>query len=160
MKKVKTNVMRLLDKAKVPYDAMYYDIDKEGFDGKKVTDLLGLKYEECFKTLALKHDHDLYVIVIPVDKELDLKKAAKNIGVKELVMVHVKDLLKTVGYERGSVSPVGIRVKHEVIFDSSVDRLDKIEISGGQMGVGLNCDKDSLLKYLNAKVLDVCKGEK
>ncbi len=151
--------MRLLDKAGVPYEAMYYEIDKSEFDGMKVTDILGLKYEECFKTLALKHDHDLYIVVIPVNKNIDLKKAAKNIGVKDLTMVHVKDLLKTVGYERGSVSPVGIRARHQVIFDKSVDHLEKIEISGGQMGVGLYCDKKRLLDYLKAEVVDVTKEE-
>lgn len=155
----KTNVMRLLDQAKIRYKALYYDIDPDRFDGMKVSDLLKLDYQTCFKTLALENGHDLYIVVIPVDKNIDLKKAAKHIGVKELTMVAVKDLLKKVGYQRGSVSPVGIRAKHRVIFDISSERLDEIEISGGLMGVGLLVDKKALLNYLNAEVLDVCKEE-
>ena len=155
----KTNVMRLLDQAKIKYEALYYDIDPAHFDGSIVSDLLKLDHRTCFKTLALENGHDLYIVVIPVAKNIDLKKAAKHIGVKELTMVAVKDLLKKVGYQRGSVSPIGIRAKHRVIFDISVEGLDEIEISGGLMGVGLLVDKKALLDYLNAEVLDVCKEE-
>ena len=158
MKEIKTNVMRILDKAKIAYEPMYYEIAKDDFDGLKVTDLLGLKYEECFKTLALLYKNELIIAVIPVDKELDLKKCAKALNVKGLEMVHVKDLKKKVGYERGSVSPVGINARHRLIFDSSAKLLSKIEISGGMMGIGLLVDQAALLEFLKAEVADICRS--
>lgn len=153
----KTNAMRQLDKAKISYQTLNYEIDAKDFSGEKVANLLNLDPLETYKTLALFHEHDLYIMVIPIAKELDLKKAASEIGVKKLEMVHVKDLLKKVGYERGSVSPVGIIAKHKTYFDIEVNNHQQIEISGGKMGIGLVADKDILLKYLNAEVKDLCQ---
>ena len=100
MKTNKTNAMRMLDSAKIKYEVLEYDLDKDLFSGEAVSDLLGLEYSQCYKTLALRHEHDLFICVISVKDELDLKKCAKALGVKNVEMVHVKDLLKDVGYER------------------------------------------------------------
>lgn len=156
-KEIKTNVMRLLDKSGIKYETLYYDLGDEKFSGEAVSDYLGLEYDTCFKTLALKHEHDLFIAVIPVDKNLDLKKCAKAFEVKNLEMVKVKDLLKEVGYERGSVSPVGIKKKHRVAFDTGVLNHEKIEISGGLMGIGLIVDREEIIRYLKAEVLDICE---
>lgn len=153
---MKTNAMRQLDKAKISYEVLEYDIDKEEFSGKKVSDYLGQEYSMCYKTLALLNNHDIYICVIPVDRELDLKKAAKGIGVKSLEMVHVKDLLKLVGYERGSVSPVGVKKNKGIFFDIEVNNHEKIEVSGGHFGISLKVDRTELLKYLNASVKELC----
>lgn len=156
---MKTNAMRMLDKAKITYEVLEYDLDKDLFSGENVSDLLGLSYAECYKTLALKHDHDLYICVISVKDEVDLKKCASALNVKNLEMVHVKDLLKTVGYERGSVTPIGVKKNNGIVFDKEVLNHERIEISAGAYGLGLKLNRDELLKYLDAKVLDIVKDE-
>ena len=156
---MKTNAMRILDSAKVKYEVLEYDLDKDLFSGEAVSDLLGLDYSQCYKTLALKHDHDVYICVISVKDELDLKKCAKALSVKNLEMVHVKDLLKLVGYERGSVTPVGVKKNKGICFDSEVMKHETIEISGGAYGIGLKVDRDELLKYLKAEVKEIVKDE-
>ena len=156
---MKTNAMRMLDRAKIKYEVLEYTIDKDKFSGEAVSDLLGLEYRQCYKTLALSHEHDVYICVISVADEIDLKKCAKQIGVKNLEMVHVKDLLKLVGYERGSVSPVGVKKNQGIYFDQEVMDHETIEISGGAFGIGLKVNRDELLKYLNAKVKDIAKDE-
>lgn len=155
--KTKTNAMRMLDSAKIKYEVLEYSIDKDKFNGKAVTDLLNLEYEACYKTLALLHEHDVYICVISVKDELDLKKCAREIGVKNLEMVHVKDLLKLVGYERGSVSPVGVKKNKGIFFDDEVNNHETIEISGGQFGIGLKVNRSELLQFVKAKVKDIVK---
>lgn len=154
---MKTNAMRQLDSAKIKYETLEYTIDKDMFSGEAVSDLLGLEYKQCYKTLGLIHEHDVYICVISVADELDLKKAAKAIGVKNLEMIHVKDLLKLVGYERGSVSPVGVKKNKGIYFDDEVLNYEKIEISGGAFGIGLKVNREELINYLNAKVVDIVK---
>ena len=156
---MKTNAMRMLDQAKIRYEVLEYSIKKDKFSGEAVSDLLGLEYRQCYKTLALLHEHDVYICVISVADEIDLKKCAKAIGVKNLEMVHVKDLLKLVGYERGSVSPVGVKKNKGIWFDDEVLNHEEIEISGGAFGIGLKLKRDELLKYLNAKVADIAKEQ-
>ena len=153
----KTNTMRMLDSAKIKYEVLEYSIDKDKFSGTAVTDLLNLEYSACYKTLALRHEHDIYICVISVKDELDLKKCAKEIGVKNLEMVHVKELLKLVGYERGSVSPVGVKKNKGIYFDDEVLNHEVIEISGGQFGIGLKVNREELLRFVKANVKDIIK---
>ena len=101
------------------------------------------------------HEHDVYICVVSVDDEINLKKCAKEIGVKNLEMIHVKDLLKLVGYERGSVSPIGVKKNKGIYFDDEVLNHDEIEISGGAFGIGLRVKRDDLIKFLNAKIKDI-----
>jgi len=152
---MKTNAMRLLDAAKIKYEVLTYELPFEQFDGVTVSNLLGLDLKMCYKTLALKNNHDLYVCVIPVDTEIDLKKCAKEIGVKNLEMIHVKDLLKEVGYQRGSVTPIGVKKNKGIYFDLEVLNHDTIEISAGAYGAGLLINRDELLAYLKAEVKDI-----
>lgn len=153
---IKTNAMRLLDRAKISYELLTYDIPKESFSGEKVSEYLGQDPKMCYKTLAAKHDHDLFILVIPVDQQIDLKKAAKEIGVKSLEMVHVKDLLKEVGYERGSVSPIGVKKNKGIFFDKEALNHEFIEISGGAFGTSLKVDRATILDFLKANVKDLC----
>ena len=157
MKTNKTNAMRMLDNAKINYEVLTYDLNKDLFSGEAVSDLLGLDHGQCYKTLALRHDRDIYICVISVKDEIDLKKCAKELGVKNLEMVHVKDLLKDVGYERGSVTPVGVKKNKGIFFDDEVNNYEIIEISAGAYGLGLKVNKDELLKYLKAQVKDIVK---
>ena len=147
----------MLEQGKVRYEVLEYSIDKDKFSGEAVSDLLGLEYRQCYKTMALKHDHDIYICVISVADEIDLKKCARELNVKNLEMVHVKDLLKLVGYERGSVSPIGVKKNKGIFFDDEVMNHETIEISGGQFGIGLKVDRDELLDYLKAEVKDIVK---
>ena len=147
----------MLDKAGIRYEELHYTIDKDLFNGEAVSDLLGLEYSSCYKTLGVRHDHDVYICVIPVDRELDLKKTAKGIGVKNVEMIHVKDLLKLVGYERGSVSPIGVKKNKGIWFDEEVMDHEKIEISAGEFGTGLIVDRKDLLEYLKAGVTGLVK---
>ena len=125
----KTNAMRMLDKEKIPYEVLEYSIDRDRFSGEAVSDLLGMDHRSCYKTLGLLHEHDVYIAVISVADEIDFKKCAKALNVKNLEMIHVKDLLKLVGYERGSVSPVGVKKNKGIVFDKEVLNHDEIEIS-------------------------------
>ena len=154
---MKTNAMRMLDKAKIKYEVLEYELDKDLFSGETVSDLLGLSYAECYKSLAVKHDHDLFLCVISVKDELDLKKCAAALKVKNVEMVHVKDLLKTVGYERGSVTPIGAKKNNGIVFDQEVMNHETIEISAGAYGLGLRVNRDELLNYLHAQVDDIVK---
>lgn len=155
-KESKTNAMRQLDKAQIAYQLCTYDISIDDFSGVEVSKQLGIPAEACFKTLALTHENDLYICVVPVAKEMDLKKAAAQIGVKDLHMIAVKDLLKKVGYQRGSVSPLGIIAKHKTYFDQSVENHEEIEISAGKFGYGLKVNVQELLRFLKAEVKDLC----
>ncbi|MBQ0037014.1 MAG: Cys-tRNA(Pro) deacylase [Firmicutes bacterium] len=152
---MKTNAMRQLDAAKIKYEYLEYKIAKEDFNGQAVSDLLHMDHKACYKTLGLIHEHDLYICCIAVDDEIDLKKCAKELNVKNLEMVHVKDLLKVVGYERGSVSPIGVKKNKGIYFDDEVLNHEEIEISGGAFGVGLKVNRDELLTYLKATVKDI-----
>lgn len=154
---MKTNAMRILDSEKIGYEVLEYDTGDREFSGTLVADLLGLDYGSCYKTLTLIHEHDVYLAVISVDKELDLKKCAKALNVKNLEMVHVKDLLKTIGYERGSVSPVGTKRVKGIIFDNEANNYEKIEISGGMKGISLLVDREEIIGYLKAKTGDITK---
>lgn len=80
---MKTNAMRMLDSARIKYDVLEYSIDKDMFSGEKVSDLLNIDYKTCYKTLALKHDKDIYICVVSVADEIDLKKCAKSLNVKK-----------------------------------------------------------------------------
>ena len=153
----KTNAMRMLDKEKIPYEVLEYSIDRDRFSGEAVSDLLGMDHRSCYKTLGLLHEHDVYIAVISVADEIDFKKCAKALNVKNLEMIHVKDLLKLVGYERGSVSPVGVKKNKGIVFDDEVLNHDEIEISAGMMGLGLKLKTKDILDYLKAEVRDIVK---
>lgn len=152
---MKTNAMRLLDEAKIDYRVVEYQISKEDFNGLKVSEILNMQASEVYKTLALRFKNDIYICVIPVNKEIDLKKCAKEIGVKNLEMLHVKDLLKYVGYERGSVTPIGVKKNKGIYFDKEVLNHETIEISGGMFKVGIIINSNKLLNYLKAEVKDI-----
>ena len=154
---VKTNAMRKLDSAKIKYETLTYTIDKDAFSAEAVSDLIGIEYSKCYKTLGLLNNQDVYICVISAKDEIDLKKAASQIGVKNLEMIHVKDLLKYVGYQRGAVSPIGVKKNKGIFFDDEVLNHEKIEISGGMFGIGIKVNRQELIQFLNAKVIDIAR---
>ena len=151
----KTNALRQLDRAGIKYEVLEYDIPYEEFSGTRVAETLGMDMGACYKTLALRNGLDIYICVIPVNREIDLKKCAREIGVKSLEMLHVKDLLREVGYERGSVSPIGVRKNKGIYFDSEVTNHETIEVSAGAYGMSVKLNRDELLGFLKAQVKDI-----
>lgn len=132
-KEVKTNAMRMLERAKVPYTAHEYP-HEEGVavDGIHVAQSMGEDPASVFKTLVTKGSSGGYfVFVIPVAEELDLKAAARSVGEKSVAMLHVADLLKVTGYVRGGCSPVGMKKKYPTVFDESALAQPRIYVSGG-----------------------------
>ena len=114
----KTNVMRILDQKKIKYNAYEYPHNGEALEGTTIAELLGQNPSCVFKTLVAK-GKNVYVFMVPVNKSLDLKKASKAVSEKKLEMLHVKDLLETTGYMRGSVSPIGMKKSFITVCDKS-----------------------------------------
>ena len=122
----KTNVMRVLDKLKIKYNHYSY-VDTEAISGIEVAIVLGQNPERVFKTLVtVGKSKQIYVYMIPVAEELDLKKAAKVVGEKSVEMLKSKDLLHTVGYVHGGCSPIGMKKYFRTVFDDSAKKHEKI----------------------------------
>lgn len=135
MAAAKTNVMRVLEQHKIPYTAHAYEHGKEAVDGATVARLLGQDPAQVFKTLVARGKSGGYhVFVIPVERELDLKKAAKAAGEKAVELVHVKELLGLTGYVRGGCSPVGMKKAFPTVFDESARAQPSIMVSAGKIG--------------------------
>lgn len=152
-KDIKTNVMRILDKAKLNYTPHFYE-HEEGVavDGVSVAKLLGQDPERVFKTLVTQgKSKNFFVFVIPVEKELDLKAAASAVKEKSVEMIHVKDINKITGYIRGGCSPVGMKKQFVTVFDSSAEGKETIMVSGGKIGTQVELAPDDLLNLTNGK---------
>ena len=133
-KEVKTNAMRILERMKIPFTTHTYECD-EFIDGKQTADLLGFLHEIMFKTLVTVSPNKAYfVFAIPIDEELDLKKAAKAAACKSLSMIHVKELLGITGYIRGGCTAIGMKKNYPVFMDASALNYEKIIVSGGKIG--------------------------
>ena len=150
---VKTNAMRLLDKAKIKYGTIEYEVDENDLSGVTIAKKANLDDKMVFKTLVAKGDKTGYLVFcIPVAKEVDLKKAAKISGNKKIEMVHVKDLLGLTGYIRGGCSPVGMKKKFDTYFDETCKNFEKITVSAGVRGCQLLLNTDDITKVTNAKI--------
>lgn len=147
----KTNAMRLLDRAKIHYDVNFYDCD-EFVDALHIADMLGQPYDMTYKTLVtVGKSGEHYVFVVPIDKELDLKKCAASVGEKSVEMIHVKELTPLTGYIRGGVSPIGMKKQYQTVVDSSAKSFDKIIISGGRLGTQIFLSPNDLCTISRAK---------
>ena len=134
-KEVKTNAMRVLDRAKISYATHSYDHEDGKIDGVSVAEKLGQPLEQVFKTLVTRGaDRNYYVFVIPVAKELNLKAAAKAVGQKHVEMIHVNELKDVTGYIRGGCSPIGMKKQYQTVIDESAQSLPSIMISAGKIG--------------------------
>lgn len=154
-KEVKTNAMRILDKHKIPYDVVTYTCD-EFIDGIHIADQLNQPYEISFKTLVtVGKSGEHYVFVLPVDKEVDFKKAAKCAGEKSVEMIHVKDINAVTGYIRGGCTPVGMKKLFPTFIHESAKTFDKIIISGGQIGAQLHINPEALARVVQAQFADI-----
>ena len=151
----KTNAMRRLDQAKVPYRVNYYDCDAF-IDGVHIADLLHQPYERSFKTLVTTgKSGGHYVFVVPIAAELDLKKAAKAVGEKHVEMLHVKDILSVTGYIRGGCTPIGMKKQFSTVLHESALQFDEIIISGGCLGAQIHLAPGDLVRATGAAVADI-----
>jgi Cys-tRNA(Pro)/Cys-tRNA(Cys) deacylase len=153
---IKTNVMRLLDQAGIPYKAMEYEVDENNLAGEHVAELIGMPAEQVFKTLVAKGEKKGYVVFcIPVNLELNLKKAATVLGDKKVEMLPVKDLLGTTGYIRGGCSPIGMKKKFPTYIDETAILFDEITVSAGVRGCQLCIPREKLVEYIGATLCDI-----
>lgn len=135
--KIKTNAMRILDKHKITYQVLNYEA-KEAVDGVLVAAKIGRNKEEVYKTLVTRgQSKEIYVFVIPVAKELDLKKAAKEVKEKKIELIAVNEINQLTGYIRGGCSPIGMKKIYQTVIDESGKELSSFIISGGKIGLQL-----------------------
>ncbi len=145
----KTNAMRILDKYDIEYNFLTYDKNDGKIDGISVADKIGKDVESVYKTLVAQgNSNEIYVFVIPVCVELDLKKAAKAVGEKKVQMIHVKDILKYTGYIRGGCSPIGMKKQYVTCIDDAAKIKNTIIISAGQIGLQIELNPHDLTKVI------------
>ena len=152
----KTNAMRLMDAAKIPYRAVEYEYDESDLGGEHVAAVTGMNPDQVFKTLVARGDKKgILVFCIPVSCTLDLKKAAHAAGDKKVEMIHMKELLGLTGYIRGGCSPVGMQKKYPTFMDETAALYDEIAISGGARGLQMVLDPQQLMEYAEITAADL-----
>lgn len=154
--KTKTNVMRMLDAAKIAYEVLEYEVDENNLAGTHIADQIGLLPEMVYKTLVARGDKTGPVVFcIPADLEIDLKKAARVTGNKRIEMIHVKDLLALTGYIRGGCSPIGMKKKFPTYISHFSANEPKITVSAGVRGAQLLLATAELVTFTDAKSEDI-----
>ena len=155
----KTNVARLLDKAKIPYELVPYTVDENNLAADHVAEELGEDINQVFKTLVLHSDRSgHFVCVVPGNTEVDLKKAAKAAGAKKAEMIPMKELLPLTGYIRGGCSPIGMKKPFPTFFHQSALDFEVIFVSAGVRGLQLKINPQNLISYVKAAVADLTQS--
>ena len=156
MKQEKTNVMRILDANKIEYKSYSY-ASTDAISGVEVAKVLDQNEAQVFKTLVTTgHSREHYVFVIPVAEELDLKKAAKAVGEKNIEMLKQKDLLMLTGYIHGGCSPIGMKKFFKTTIDSSASNFDTIIFSAGKIGYQVEVSLEDLKKVIEFQLAEIC----
>jgi Cys-tRNA(Pro)/Cys-tRNA(Cys) deacylase len=154
----KTNAMRMLDAAGISYGMAEYEVDESDLSGVHAADELGVPAETVFKTLVARGDgNELFVFIIPVAENLDLKKAASASGNKRIEMIHVKELFDLTGYVRGGCSPIGMKKTYPTYIDETAQLYDEIYFSAGRRGAQIILDPDKLCEVTGAEYADITK---
>lgn len=154
-KEAKTNAMRMLDKKKIPYEAIAYECE-EFIDGLHSAEITGAPVDASFKTLVMQgKSRQYYVFVIPIALEVDLKKAARSVGEKSVEMIHVRDITKITGYVRGGCSPLGMKKQFPTVIHETARDFDEIYISGGRIGLTLKINPLDLAQITGAAFADI-----
>lgn len=149
---IKTNAMRMLSSAKIPFEVLEYEVDESDLSGVHIAEQLNFPPERMFKTLVAKGDKTgPLVFCVPVAEEINLRAAASITGNKRIEMIHVKDLLALTGYIRGGVSPIGMKKKFQTYIDESALNFDQITVSSGARGAQLLLDRATLIAFVQAK---------
>ena len=152
----KTNVMRLLDQKKVPYTPHTYPHGDDAVDGVTVAQMTGMDPAKVFKTLVARGASKTpYVFVIPVARELDLKKAAKAVGEKSIAMIHVSELTALTGYVRGGCSPIGMKKQYATVYHESALDQETIIVSAGKIGSQVELEPNALATLTRGKFADI-----
>ena len=158
MAEQKTNVMRQLDRAKIAYSTHEYPHGDSAVDGVTVAGLIGKDSAFVFKTLVARgSDQAIYVFVIPVAKELDLKAAARAVGAKSVAMVHVSEINTLTGYIRGGCSPVGMKKQYKTVIDDSALDQETMVVSAGRIGAQVELSPQDLIRITRAATAAVTK---
>lgn len=152
----KTNAVRLVMQAKIPCKEATYEYDENDLNGNHAAKALGFPPEQVYKTLVAKGSRTGYnVFCIPVCAELDLKKAAKAAGDKDMAMIPVKDLLSVTGYIRGGCSPVGMKKKYPTYFEETCLLFDEIAVSAGERGHQMIVSTEELVNLVSGIYVDI-----
>ncbi len=149
---VKTNAMRMLDKAQIEYATREYEVDEQDLSGSHAADMMKVDHGSVFKTLVLKGEKMGYMVCcIPVDGELDLKKVAKAAGDKKAEMIPMKDLQNITGYIRGGCSPIGMKKQFPTFIEESALSCTEIVISAGVRGQQIVIAPHALIEFVKGK---------
>ncbi len=152
----KTNAIRLVQQAKIPCREAWYEFDEKDLSGQHAAAAIGMPPEQVFKTLVARGEKNgIQVFCIPVCCELDLKKAAKAAGDKNMELVAVKELLGLTGYIRGGCSPVGMKKKYPTYFDETCTLWNEIAVSAGARGHQMILAPEQLAELVDAKIVDI-----
>ena len=154
-KEEKTNVMRLLDGKKIPYESHAYEPDAT-LSGEEIAAVLGEDPDKVFKTLVTQAKSGAYyVFVVPVRAELDLKKAARACGEKAIAMIRQKELLPLTGYVHGGCSPIGMKKPFTTFIHETAVGYDKVFVSAGRVGLQIEIVPGDLISVSGSKVADI-----
>lgn len=152
----KTNAIRLVEKANIPCEEKFYAYSEDDLSGAHAAQVLGIPEEQVFKTLVARGvKTGINVFCIPVCCELDLKKAAKAAGDKNMELVAVKDLLGLTGYIRGGCSPVGMKKKYPTYIDELCLLCDRIALSAGERGHQMLVPPEPVAELVGASIVDL-----
>ena len=156
MKPGKTNAMRILDSAGIIYKTAEYEVDESDLSGIHAAKMLGIDPDIMFKTLVTRgNDNLLWIFVIPVNENLDLKKAASVSGNKKIEMIHVKEILNLTGYIRGGCSPIGMKKNYPTYIDETALLYDEIYFSAGRRGQQIIMNPEDLARVIGAEFADI-----
>lgn len=151
----KTNAIRILDQKKINYEVIEID-NANGLSGKELAKKANEEVDRVFKTLVtVGHSKNHYVFVIPVDKELNLKKASKAVNEKNIVMITQKELLPLTGYVHGGCSPIGMKKYFKTVFNNSALNYDCIYFSAGKIGLQIKVNPNDISKVIDVEYNDL-----
>ena len=152
----KTNAVRLVEQAGIPCREAFYEFDEKDLSGMHAAQAIGMDPEQVFKTLVARGERTgIHVFCIPVCCELDLKKAARAAGDKNMELIPVKDLLNLTGYIRGGCSPVGMKKKYPTVMDETCQLWVEIAVSAGARGHQMIVPPEELARLVGAKLMDI-----
>ncbi|MEG1930435.1 MAG: Cys-tRNA(Pro) deacylase [Anaerovorax sp.] len=155
----KTNAIRMLDAKKINYETHVYEAPNGFLDGVSVAKATGMDVARVFKTLVAQGaSKEHYVFVIPVAKELDLKKAAKYFKEKKVEMIPAKDITKVTGYIKGGCSPIGMKKLFKTAIDKSAGNYETIVVSGGKVGLQIDLSVGDLMAFIRGELTELTTG--
>lgn len=157
---IKTNAMRILEKANIPFETKEYEVDENDLSGEHIAKQLGLDCQQVFKTLVARGEKNgIMVFCIPVNEELDLKKTSVAVKDKKIEMVHVKELLGLTGYIRGGCSPIGMKKKFPTYINETIILFDHVYISAGIRGAQLVMKPEDIIQFTDAQTVDLVRAK-